>query len=145
MKSLQAILKGRVRSGCLLSICCKFAKSGWRYSTALIPILIPAEGQPGDLILLPNTRPFRKTYLRNLFDKMMLDNPFTQKLLRKRWERGSKEIVKIKMVPGNLYFFWGYRSIHTNEAIDPHNIRATALLHFGNHHESSKLRTMIGR
>ena len=113
--------------------------------TALIPILIPAEGQPGDLILLPNTRPFRKTYLRNLFDKMMLDNPFTQKLLRKRWERGSKEIVKIKMVPGNLYFFWGYRSIHTNEAIDPHNIRATALLHFGNHHESSKLRTMIGR
>jgi hypothetical protein len=113
--------------------------------TALIPILIPTEGQPGDLILLPNTRPFRKTYLCNLFDKMMLDNPFTQKLLRNRWERGSKEIVKIKMVPGNLYFFWGYRSIHTNEAIDPHTIRATALLHFGNHHESSKLRTMIGR
>jgi hypothetical protein len=113
--------------------------------TALIPILIPTDGQPGDLILLPNTRPFRKTYLCNLFDKMMLDNPFTQKLLRNRWERGSKDIVKIKMVPGNLYFFWGYRSIHTNEAIDPHNIRATALLHFGNPHEGSKLRAMIGR
>jgi hypothetical protein len=113
--------------------------------TALIPILIPTEGKPGDLIVLPNTRPLRKTYLHNLFDKMMLDNKYTQKRLKSLWERGSKRITKIKMVPGNLYFFWGYRSIHTNEAVDPHNIRSTALLHLGNPHQGSKLRTMLGR
>jgi hypothetical protein len=31
------------------------------------------------------------------------------------------------MIPGNLYFFWGYRTVHANEACDPDKIRATAL------------------
>ena len=27
------------------------------------------------------------------------------------------------MVPGNLYLFWGYRTVHANEACDPDRIR----------------------
>ena len=43
--------------------------------------------------------------------------------------------MRIKMVPGNLYLFWGYRSVHTNEPCDPASIRATALFHYANPHQ----------
>ena len=44
-----------------------------------------------------------------------------------------------------MYFFWGYRSIHTNEPCDPDKLRATALFHYGDPHRNSKTRAMIRR
>jgi hypothetical protein len=49
------------------------------------------------------------------------------------------------MVPGNLYLFWGYRSVHANQACDPDKIRATALFHFGDPRTNSRLRRFTGR
>ncbi len=102
--------------------------------TALVPIVIPSSGRSGDLLMFPNTRTIRPAYLFNALDKVILDNPVTQKLLRKTVERDPQKPVRIKMQPGNLYFFWGYRSIHTNEPCDPDKVRATALFHYANPH-----------
>ncbi|MBW4038420.1 MAG: hypothetical protein HIU91_05985 [Acidobacteria bacterium] len=102
--------------------------------TALIPIHIPADGLAGDLLMYPNTRTIRSTYIANAFDKVLLDNPITQKLLRNRVSARHLQPMRIKMKPGNIYFFWGYRSIHTNEPCDPDKIRATALFHYKNPH-----------
>jgi hypothetical protein len=47
------------------------------------------------------------------------------------------------MKPGNLYLFWGYRSIHTNEPCDPDKIRATALFHYVDPHIGSRLKRAL--
>jgi hypothetical protein len=113
--------------------------------TALLPVIIPSQGSAGHLVMAPNTRPVRSLYLFNLLDKIMLDNPATQFLLRKAFQSGLLKLKQIPMVPGSLYFFWGYRSVHANEACDPDKIRATALFHFGDPHIDSRLRRFTGR
>ena len=88
----------------------------------------------GDFLMLPNTRSIRRSYVSNVVDKAVLDNPLSQVLLRTLTKTGLLRPVRIRMVPGNAYFFWGYRSVHTNEPCDPERIRATALFHFANPH-----------
>lgn len=102
--------------------------------TALVPIEIPTSGKTGDLLMFPNTRSIRPAYLLNAVDKVLLDNPLTQKLLRSSVERKALRPTRVTMKPGNLYLFWGYRSIHTNEPCDPDKVRATALFHYANPH-----------
>jgi len=113
--------------------------------TALLPVIIPSQGRAGHLIMASNTRPVRSLYLFNLLDKIILDNPATQFLLRHAFRSGLLKLKQIPMVPGNLYFFWGYRTVHANEACDPDKIRATALFHFGDPHADSGLRRFTGR
>jgi hypothetical protein len=110
--------------------------------TMLIPIEIPTVGKTGDFLMLPNTRGIRKARLLNLIDKVLLDNAVSQWLLRNLTARGIIRLTRIKMVPGNAYFFWGYRSIHTNEPCDPDRVRATALFHFANPHAGAAVLAM---
>jgi hypothetical protein len=111
--------------------------------TALVPIIIPTEGMPGDLIMLPNARKIRKTYLGNLIDKLILDNRLSQVILRKLILSGLIKSTKIRMSPGNVYFFWGCRSIHANEPCDQDKVRATALYHYVDPHAESRLRQWL--
>jgi hypothetical protein len=113
--------------------------------TALLPVIIPSKGRAGHLVMAPNWRPVRSSYFFNLLDKIILDNPATQFLLRYAFKSGLVKLKQIPMVPGNLYLFWGYRSVHANEACDPDKIRATALFHFGDPHTDSALRKFTGR
>jgi hypothetical protein len=113
--------------------------------TALIPVEIPRQGQTGDLVMLPFRRGLRRTYVANLIDKVLLDNNATQRLLRLLCKVGMLPLKRIKMIPGNIYFFWGYRTIHANEACDPTNVRATALYHFANPHAQSSFHTTLRR
>jgi hypothetical protein len=113
--------------------------------TALLPVIIPSQGSAGHLVMAPNWRPVRSSYLFNLLDKIILDNRATQFLLRHAFRSGLLKLKQIPMVPGNLYFFWGYRTVHANEACDPDKIRATALFHFGDPHADSGLRRFTGR
>ena len=55
----------------------------------------------------------------------------------------SSHLVRIKLKPGNLYLFWGYRSIHTNEPCDPDKTRATALFHYVDPHTDSRLKRAL--
>jgi hypothetical protein len=105
--------------------------------TALIPIHIPTEGRPGDLLIYPNTRRLRSHYLLSLIDKGLLQNGLMQRFLKSRVNGKMLAPKRIKMQPGNLYLFWGYRSIHTNEPCDPDKLRATALFHYANPHAES--------
>jgi hypothetical protein len=113
--------------------------------TALLPVIIPQSGSAGHLVMAPNRRALRTSYLFNLVDKIILDNPLTQFLLRLGFRSGLLQLKQIQMVPGNLYLFWGYCSVHANEACDPNKIRATALFHFGDPHADSGLRRFTGR
>lgn len=113
--------------------------------TALLPVIIPLQGSAGHLVMAPNWRPVRSSYLFNLLDKIILDNRVTQFLVRRAFRSGLLKLKQIPMVPGNLYFFWGYRTVHANEACDPDKIRATALFHFGDPHADSGLRRFTGR
>ena len=113
--------------------------------TALLPVIIPSHGKAGHLVMAPNWRPIRSSYLFNLFDKIILNNPATQFWLRHAFRSGLLKLKQIALVPGNLYFFWGYRTVHANEECDPNKIRSTALFHFGDPHAGSGLRRLTGR
>lgn len=110
--------------------------------TVLIPIAIPSKGAPGNLLVMPSTRPVRHTYVSNLVDKALVDNPIAQRTLQAR----SKKLgatVSIPLTPGDAYLFWGYRSLHTNEGCDSGALRATALLHYGDPHANSSVRAAL--
>ncbi|HEY2662810.1 MAG TPA: hypothetical protein VGI47_00620 [Candidatus Binataceae bacterium] len=110
--------------------------------SALLPVAIPTEAQPGDFLLIPSTRRIRRLYLRNLLDRALIGNKIAQRLLRLVARRRWLRTVAIRMEPGTINF-WGYRSIHTNEPCDPDKLRATALLHYGDPHQGSKTRALI--
>lgn len=113
--------------------------------SALLPIRIPERGQRGHLVMAPNVRGVRPLYLLNLLDKLLVDNKLTQLALRRMLRAGLAWFRRVPMVPGNLYLFWGYRSLHTNEPCDPGAVRSTALYHFGDPHAASPLRRRMGR
>jgi len=46
---------------------------------------------------------------------------------------------------GDLYFFWGMRSLHANQACAPSSVRCTVLLHFGDPHENSVFKGLSQR
>jgi hypothetical protein len=113
--------------------------------TALLPVTIPGTGLRGNLLVLPSVRRIRRLYLANVLDKALIDNKIAQIILRLAARRKSPKVVAIRMQPGNMYFFWGYRSIHTNEPCDPDKLRATALFHYGDPHQNSRTRALIRR
>ena len=110
--------------------------------TVLLPLVIPPDGS-GNLLLMKASRKIRKWYVTNLVDKFLVENKWRQKWLHWRVRKGEKKIIHLSLQPGNIYFFWGYRSIHTNEPTDPSLLRATALFHYGDPHANSRLRAKI--
>lgn len=110
---------------------------------ALVPITIPTEGKLGDLLLLPNVRHIRRFYTQSLIDKAILASPIRQRFLKRLYATHDERLVRVKMVPGNLYFFWGYKSAHTNEECSIGTIRCTALFHYVDPHANSLLRSIM--
>ena len=113
--------------------------------TMLLPVAVPEEGLRGDLLLVPNTRRIRRLYLLNVLDRFLIGNLIAQTILRFAARRRWSRIVAIRLEPGTMYFFWGYRSIHTNEPCDVDKLRATALFHYGDPHENSRIRMLTRR
>ena len=108
--------------------------------TALIPILIPIGSieQCGHLLAYKNLRNIRKSALVNLIEKLILQNPISQKIISFLALRKIKNYV-CKLKEGNIYFFYGYRTLHANLPVNPDYVRATLLFHFGNPHNDSFL------
>jgi hypothetical protein len=100
--------------------------------TVLLPIFIPNDKNDcnGDLLLIPNVRAISYSPLKNLIVKVLLQNRIVRFFLKISLIRRLLPFIKIKLKPGNLYFFWGFRSYHGNEECSPGNIRSTALFHF---------------
>lgn len=113
--------------------------------TALLPVALPDTKPAGNLVMLPNRRPIRRHYPVNALDKALVDNPWAQGCFQRAVERESADTTTIHLQPGTMYFFWGYRSIHTNEPSDPRKLRATALFHLGDPHHNSRTRALFRR
>lgn len=111
--------------------------------TALMPLFIPedAPGHASDLVAWPNRRPHRRFALFNVLEKALLQNSLAYRVYRRRYGSGKHNVIKLK--PGNLYFFWGYRTFHGNLPATPRQKRATLLFHFGNPHPHSILTRMV--
>ena len=101
--------------------------------TAVVPIVMPQEGKTGDLILLPNFRPRRKSYMVNMVEKFIFDRPAMQALLKRRASH-SPTVRRIRLQPGNVYFFNGNRTLHANEECDPEAMRVTLIIHYAETH-----------
>ena len=112
--------------------------------TVLVPISIPSEGAPGHLLMFPSMRSVRSSYLHSMWDKLWIDVPSAQRRFAAAARRRERAVA-IRMVPGDAYLFWGYRSLHTNEGCDPGVLRATALMHFGDPHADSRWRSLVRR
>ena len=108
--------------------------------TVLIPIIIPnrEESENGDLIIFPNIRKYNSSLLINIFQKLLLQNRFSKFLLKNNYIYKNKKTI-LKLKPGNVYIFYGYRTLHGNLKIDPRDVRATILLHFYDVFSDSKL------
>jgi len=107
--------------------------------TALMPIFIP-DGSPkesGDLIVFPNMRGIRKFALFNVIEKIVLQNSWMCRRYIRKIEAQENAVRIVKLTPGSLYLFWGYRTFHANFPCAPDKLRATALFHFGNPHPNS--------
>ncbi|BAP46150.1 hypothetical protein NJC40_17110 [Pseudomonas sp. 21LCFQ02] len=114
--------------------------------TVLIPIYIPDEGQQrGDLMMFPNLRSASRSLLVNVLHKMLLQNAITRSLLAWAIRLGWLKPLIVQLVPGSIYLFWGYRSLHANQPCSPGVIRATAILHFGDPHHGSLITRLIRR
>lgn len=115
--------------------------------TALVPILIP-EGpaaERGNLVLYPNLRRPRGSAWLNLAEKALLQNRLAGRLLASAWLQRRLGAKEVPMEPGNIYLFWGYRSLHANRACPPGRVRATALFHFADLHARNPLLRRIER
>lgn len=114
--------------------------------TALLPIEIPQNGvDRGDLIMFPNLRRVRSNVLFNVAEKALLQNALSRKLISAGVRHNVLHPEKLQLVPGNLYLFWGYRTLHANEPCDPASRRATAIFHYGDPHAGSFATRLILR
>ncbi|MBC3956080.1 hypothetical protein [Pseudomonas triticifolii] len=112
--------------------------------SALIPIYIPTEGEAcGDLMLFPNIRKVRSHVLLNMIDKSLLQNRFSRWVMRTAIKHQWLVPKVLKLQPGDIYLFWGYRTLHANQACSPGLKRATAIFHFGDPHGGGRVTRLI--
>jgi hypothetical protein len=114
--------------------------------TILVPIFMPeaARGAGGELITFPAFRPYRRSVLANLADKLRHQNRFAWNRVARRVDAHREAHMQV-LLPGNIYLFWGYRTLHGNLACAPGSLRATLLVHYGNPHGRSRLLGLIRR
>lgn len=131
--SVLRVLAGRDRAA---------SSFAYHYDAAVITILVPlfipqaGRGRSGELVVFPNRRPFRRSAVVNIAEKLWMQNRFHRKRLTHIFE-SAPDRYAVVMKPGNAYMFWGYRTLHGNLPCAPGTVRATLLLHFGDPHADS--------
>jgi hypothetical protein len=114
--------------------------------TMVVPIFMPdaERGNSGELVGLFNNRPFRRFVIANIVDKIVGQSRFYRRHILRRIDRADY-LQRVDMEVGNIYMFWGYRSLHGNMPCESGALRATLLLHFGRPHGSSEALTAAVR
>jgi hypothetical protein len=74
-----------------------------------------------------------------LIFKFLFQNKFTQILASKAWVQKLFHASIVKVKPGNLYVFYGFRSYHGNKSIDPSLLRVTGLFHYHDTFEHNEI------
>lgn len=118
--------------------------------TMVVPIVIPrAElGRSGELVAVPNKRPFRRRLIAHVVDKLLTHNPvYRGRVARHALRHAGNSVVQLR--PGNAYLFWGYRTLHGNFPCAPGLVRVTLIVQVGGVHREgialSAIRKVRGR
>lgn len=100
--------------------------------TLLIPIYIPnrENSENGNLVIYRNLRKLHTNMLRNIIEKIFFQSWLFSKILNLNYVKKKLNEHILKLNPGNIYIFNGFRTLHTNLNIDPADIRATLLVHY---------------
>ncbi len=100
--------------------------------TLLIPIIIPnrEDSDNGDLLIIKNLRKLHNKIFLNIAQKIFFQSRFFRYILSKKMFTKIFQKEKLKLVPGNIYIFNGFRTLHANLNINPADVRATCLVHF---------------
>ncbi len=109
--------------------------------TILIPIIIPnnKSGKNGDLVIFPNLRKVHKNLILNIIQKIFFQNFISRTLLNTKLLRKIFNYKLLKIKPGNVYMFFGFRSLHANLEIETFSTRATLLIHCYDVFENSSI------
>lgn len=99
------------------------------YVTLAVPVVMPPADAPsrGPFRIWPNVRDFSTNWLKNKFFWRIMRIPF----LRDRFRN-----LTVDFVPGNLYFFYGFRSWHGIGDYDGSTLRANCLINAGGPYET---------
>jgi hypothetical protein len=94
------------------------------YLTIVMPVIVPspAAGQDGKFRIWPNVRQFSQN--------KMLDRVY-RNLARLNIVRRAVRNFAVNLIPGNLYFFYGFRCYHGVGELDPNQLRAVCLMNYG--------------
>ena len=108
--------------------------------TLLIPIYIPSRlmSDNGNLVIYKNLRKLHQNLILNILQKIIYQNFFSKLLNFSFWKKFFGEQI-LELVPGNIYIFNGFRTLHTNLPIHPEDVRATILVHYHDVFNESKL------
>ncbi|HUJ51135.1 MAG TPA: hypothetical protein VLW25_13080 [Bryobacteraceae bacterium] len=100
---------------------------GWHfdatYLTIAMPVVMPAAGErDGKFRIWPNVRRFSQSPLQNRLYCNLARIDALRRMVRN---------YAVNFVPGNLYFFYGFRSYHGTDELDNTQLRANCLINFG--------------
>jgi hypothetical protein len=94
------------------------------YLTIAMPVVMPAPTgeRDGKFRIWPNVRPFSQNKLQHRLYCQLAKTDLFQRMAKN---------YAINFVPGNLYFFYGFRSYHGTDELDTSKLRANCLINFG--------------
>ncbi|MDC8784112.1 hypothetical protein [Roseateles koreensis] len=121
----------------------------FHFDASVVTVLIPLEIPPGNpeesgaLVAFPNLRKIRSSSLVNGLEKALYQNPIARKFFASKIKNRTSEKNIYNLEVGNIYIFWGYRTLHANLACKEDSLRATLLFHHGDPHKGSTLTSFI--
>jgi hypothetical protein len=94
------------------------------FLTLAVPVIMPdpTSPRPGAFRIWPNVRRFSSGWLRE---------KFYSRVMKTSWLRDLFPSLTVNFVPGNLYFFYGFRSWHGTGDLDDQSLRANCLINVG--------------
>jgi hypothetical protein len=105
----------------------------WHYDanavTMLIPIVIPDDGS-GQVAMFPDHRPHRRSATLSAAERLFVHNKVYGRRLRRRYE-SDPEAFTLRLNPGDVYLFRGYRALHATLPWPSSTLRVTLLLQYG--------------
>ena len=116
------------------------------YLTIIITIkksVNDTKGSTGSLILYPNIRKKSSNSINNYLIKIMFQNLFTRWILNLSFFKKKLKAITITGQDNKVLLFYGYRSLHGNEALKNYNLKVNAIFHIFNPHKKSKLDNFI--
>lgn len=105
----------------------------WHYDanavTMLVPLVIPDDGS-GHVAMFPDHRPHRRWATLSAAERLVVHNKSYGRRLRRRYE-DDPEAFTLRLTPGDVYLFRGYRALHATLPWPRETLRVTLILQYG--------------